>query len=94
MGAVAGGLIVLYLISKIMEWAVWKRIFESYRLMVWVSSMAAFAVIFVLWFSQRDKVYAFNPAMFIDYAIAGITLPIIRTIWRNRRKAKANRSER
>lgn len=94
MGAVAGGLIVLYLISKIMEWAVWKRIFESYRPMVWVSSISAFAIIFVLWFSQRDKVYAFNAAMFIDYAIAGITLPIIRTIWRNRRKAKANRSER
>ncbi|WP_176705069.1 hypothetical protein [Novosphingobium sp. KA1] len=94
MGAVAGGLIVIYVIGKITEWAAWKRIFESYRLMVWVSSIAAFAIIFALWFSQRNKVYAFNPAMFIDYAIAGIVLPIIRTIWRNRREAKANRSER
>lgn len=94
MGAIAGGLVAFYLIGKIAEWVVWKRIFKRYSLMVWVSSITVFALIFILWFSQRDKAHAFNPAMFIDYAIACILLPIIRIFWHNRKEAKVTRSGR
>lgn len=94
MGAIIGGLIIFYIIGKVIEWAVLKRVFDNYRIMFWASSLSVFAIIFTLWFFKRDKAYAFHPAMFIDYAIAGTILPIIRIIWRNRKEAKESRSER
>lgn len=52
-----------------------------------------FFIIFVIWFTQRDKPYAFPPSMFFDYAIAGVILPLVRIFWRRRKDAKRNEME-
>lgn len=90
MGAVAGGLVIFYLIGKVIEWIVWKRIIKSYGLMVWVSSISISALVFVLWFLQQGKAYAFHPAMLINYFMAGIILPILRIFWQKRKEAKTS----
>lgn len=90
MGAVAGGLVAFYLIGKITELVAWKRVFTRYSAMVWISSLSVFFIIFLIWFTQRDKPYAFHPAMFVDYAIACVILPLIRIFWHRRKDAKRN----
>lgn len=92
MGAIAGGLIVFYLIGKVVEWLFWKRIFTKYSVMVWISSLSVFFIIFALWFIQKDKPFAFHPAMFVDYAIACAVLPFIRISWRKRKDKKQNKA--
>ena len=85
-GAVIGGMVAFYLSGKLLEWAVIKRVVKSYPAMVWLSSIVTLAAIALLWYSRRDEAYAFHPAMFIDYTIAAFLLPIIRTVWRRRKK--------
>jgi hypothetical protein len=89
MGAIAGGMVVFFLLGKMIEWAILKRVPVSYGIMVWASSLVGLALVFGLWFMRRDAPYAFNPAMFIDYSIAAILLPVLRTFWRKRKEAKA-----
>lgn len=85
-GAVIGGMVAFYLIGKLLEWAVIKRVVNSYSTMVWLSSIVTLTAIALLWYSSREEAYAFHPAMFIDYTIAAILLPITRTVWRRRKK--------
>jgi len=68
-----------------LEWAFIKRVIKSYHVMVWLSSSVTLAAIALLWFARRGEAYAFHPAMFIDYTIAAILLPFIRTVWRRRK---------
>lgn len=91
-GAVIGGMIAFYLIGKLLEWAIIKRVVKSYPAMVWLSSLIALAAIALLWYARREEAFAFHPAMFIDYTIAALLLPVVRTLWRRRKKP--NKEER
>lgn len=94
MGAIAGGMIGFYLISKAIEWLILKRIVSKYALMVWISPAAIFSAMLVSYTSNPDGFYAFHPAMFIDYFIAAILLPVIRIFWRKRKEAKLSKADR
>jgi hypothetical protein len=91
-GAVIGGMVAFYLIGKLLEWTFIKRVVRSYSAMVWLSSIVTLAAIALLWYARRDEAYAFHPAMFIDYTIAAILLPIIRIVWRRRKKPNSEES--
>lgn len=91
-GGIIGGLIVFYLLGKAVEWAILKHFVKGYGTMAWISSIAVFCAVFVLWWTQRNEVHAFHPAMFVDYIVAAILLPFARIIWRKRSEAKASRS--
>jgi hypothetical protein len=94
MGAIVGGMIGFYLLSKAIEWIILKRIVSKYALMVWISPVTIFGAMFVSYTSNPDGFYAFHPAMFIDYFIAAILLPIIRIFWRKRKEAKLSKADR
>ena len=92
MGAIVGGVIIFYLLGKVVEWAVWTRVFRNFNVTVWASSLSVLLLIFVLWFIQRDKPYALNPAMLIDYTIASFILPLIRMFWNKKKTHKKLKS--
>ena len=80
------------MIGKIIEWALIQRVVKSYHAMVWLSSFIVLAVIALLWYVKRGEAYAFHPAMFIDYTIAALLLPIISIVWRRRKKPSKEES--
>ena len=89
MGEVIGGMLVFYLLGKLLEWAILKRFIRSYAAMVSASALGVFALVCLGWFSQRHEPHIFHPAMLISYFIAAALLPFIRIIWRNRKLKKA-----
>lgn len=88
MGAVLGGMLVIYLLCKAFEWALLKRVLSNYNAMIFLSSALIFSAICIAWYVNRNKAYAFQPAMLVDYFIAALGLPLIRCFW-HKRKAKA-----
>lgn len=88
MGAILGGMLVIYLLCKVLEWALLKRILSSHFVMVSLSSLLIFFVIFIAWYVKKDEAYAFHPAMLVDYFLAAVILPFIRSIWHKRKKKK------
>lgn len=89
MGEVIGGMLVFYLVGKLLEWAILKRLISSYATMVSVSALGIFALVSLGWFFQRNEPHIFHPAMLISYFIAAVLLPFIRILWQNRKLKKA-----
>lgn len=87
MGAVLGGGLAIYLLCKILEWALLKRFLSNYNIMIFLSSAVIFFTICITWYIKRNEAYAFHSALLIDYFIAALILPFIRSFLR-KRKAK------
>lgn len=89
MGEVIGGMLVFYLVGKILEWAILRRVIKNYAAMVSASSLGIFTLVCLAWLSQRHQEHIFHPAMLISYFIAALLLPFVRVLWRNRKTKKA-----
>lgn len=86
-GSVIGGMLVIYLLSKLLEWVLLKRIMRSYCSMIYLSSAVVFSTICIAWYIKRNEVYAFQPALLVAYFMAALILPYIRRFF-YKRKAK------
>ena len=89
MGEIIGGMLAIYLVGKVLELAILKRVISSFATMAFTSSVLVFLVILVLWLVNRDQPYAFRPAMLVSYFLAAVILPAIRIMWNKRQAAKA-----
>lgn len=78
-GSVLTGVLVIYLISKLIEWALLKRIVKNRAVMVVLSTVASFILIFALWYSGKDKPYAVHPDLLSNFLLASILLALGRT---------------
>jgi hypothetical protein len=87
MGGILGGLLAFYILCKPLEWALLKRFFTSFNVIVVFSSAIVFFAILILWYLKRNEPYAFHPSLFVDYFLAAIILPSVR-IFFNKRKTK------
>lgn len=89
MGEVIGVMLAFYLIGKVLEWAILKRVIARYETMVSASSFSVLTFFSAAWILQRNQEYARGPAMLISMIVAAILLPFIRVLWRNRKNKKA-----
>lgn len=87
MGAVLGGMLAIYLLCKVLEWTLLKRIIKTHSTILFLSSAVVFTAICIAWYIKRSEAYAFNPALLIDYFIAAVILPFIRFFLHKRKKA-------
>lgn len=78
-GSVLAGVLVIYIISKLAEWAFLKRVVKSHPVMVGLSTVVSFLVIFALWHSGKDKPYAVHPSLLLDFLLASVLLIVGRT---------------
>lgn len=83
-GSIIGGLVVVYLISKIFEWLFLKRFLKNRNHIIAAGSFTGFLVVVLLWAISPTVVVGFSP---VPYFIAAILLPIVRIQW-NKRKMK------
>lgn len=81
-GYIIGGLVALYLISKIFEWLFLKRFLKNQNHIITAGSFTGFLVVVILWSTSPTLVVGFS---LIPYFIAAILLPIIRIQWRKRK---------
>ena len=61
LGGVAGLMIALYLLGKIIEWILLKHVLNSYGAMVWSSPSIVFSILLVLWLLSKDRTNTLNP---------------------------------
>ncbi len=81
-GSIIGGLVAVYLISKIFEWLFLKRFLKNQNHIIAAGSFTGFLVVVLLWSTSPTLVVGFSP---VPYFIAAILLPIIRIQWKKRK---------
>lgn len=98
MGEILGSAIAAYLVCKLLEWLVIKRVIRNHSWMVVVSA-AVVGMLFILAFRYQVEVrgsYDSNDErLFGSQVIAVVLLPIIRILWRNiriKKRAEADKS--
>lgn len=87
-GGVMGGFLVIYLLCKVIEFALLKRILKNYNAMIFLSSVVIFSTICIAGYIDRNNLHAPGPNLIMICFIAALALPFIRKIVHNR-KAKA-----
>ena len=66
LGSVAGMLIALYPLGKIIEWVLLKHVLNSYGAIVLISP-SIFSILLVLWILSKYRTNAFNPVNFFTF---------------------------
>lgn len=77
-GTVAGAMLLIYLISKAIEWAVLKRIGTSESSMVLTSTGVTFLLFVAMWVSAMGTPTAQRPIFLISYFLGAVFLAVIR----------------
>lgn len=90
----AGGMIAVYFVASLLEWAIFKRVVDTAPVGITLSVVAAVAVAIVLYgFANSDADESFNPLPGgIAYVVAGAIVWALK-LWSYRRRAEAARSE-
>jgi len=78
-GSVLGGILAIYPLSRLIEWALLKRMVGNRRLVVVLSNSVSFLLILALWFSGRGKPYAMHPDLLFSVLLASLLLILART---------------
>lgn len=81
-GAVVGGIFVLYIFGRILEWAILNRILKNKNQAIIFSSMLGLIAVFLLWAARKTEVVNFS---IFSFFIAAILLPFIRIQWAKRK---------
>lgn len=93
MGAILGGMLIFYLLGKILEWTFLSRVFSNRAIVIFVSSFLVFLLLCLLWYANRGQLYA-QPGMLIDYFVAAILLPLFRMGWSSLQENRRRNSQR
>lgn len=80
MGAILGGMLIFYLLGKILEWTFLNRVFSNRTIVICVSSFLILLLLSLLWYANRGQSYA-QPGMLVDYFVEAILLPLFRMGW-------------
>lgn len=86
-GLLLGAIVVIYIISKIIEWIFLKKIIKNQALITLASTSLVFIAIAFLWFSAQGNPYAQSFVFLFTYFFAALFLAAIRY-----RRAKKNDS--
>jgi hypothetical protein len=89
MGELIGGLLVIYLVGKVLELVILKRFIASFRAMVFTSSALVFLAILLLRVGSGDPNGVFPMAMLVSFLLAAVILPVVKTVWHTRRATTA-----
>ena len=77
-GAILGAMLAIYLISKLIEWVLVKRIVQSRSAMILISTSAALLLVFILWYSALGKPYAQGVNFLLAYLLGSLFLAALR----------------
>lgn len=78
-GSVLAGVLVIYLMSRLIEWALLNRILRNQTIVVISSTTVSLLLIVALWFSGVDKPYAVHPNLLLSFLLASVILALGRT---------------
>lgn len=78
-GSVLAGMLVIYLLSKVIEWVLLKRVLKNHNVMVALSAAASFIFIFLLWYAAKDKPYAVHPEILANFLLASVIVVFARS---------------
>ena len=90
-GAILGGMLVVYLIGRLLEIILLKRVISSFTTKVFSSAAIVFLGVALLWLSSRGKPYgtsAFNGATLFFFFVAAVLVPLLRSFLHKRRVAR------
>ena len=88
-GQLVAAFLVVYLFSRLFEWLIIKRIVEKFTTMVWISSILAPAVIFILWMMSSLKPNPIGVLLIIMLFVAALIIAPLRIRRHSRQLAKA-----
>jgi fructose-specific phosphotransferase system IIC component len=77
-GAMLGAMLAIYVISRLIEWLLLKRIIASRSMMMVASTAASFLIVCGLWYSALGKPYAQDADFLLIYLLAAVLLTLIR----------------
>jgi len=93
MALIFGSMIGSYLICKVIEWIIIKRIIKNYNAMVIISAVIV-AILCVLAWRYRMNIqgsYSYDDRTQLGAQVIGsLALPFVRIFWNKRRVAKAS----
>jgi fructose-specific phosphotransferase system IIC component len=77
-GAMLGAILAIYVMSRLIEWLLLKRIIASRGMMILVSTATSFFIVCGLWYSALGKPYAQDTGFLLIYLLASVLLTLIR----------------
>lgn len=89
MAQLFGMMLAVYLICKLLEWAVFKRLLRNYDTMVIVSTVLVTGLSIYARIKHSERAgTAFDPVWIIILAVGGLVLIVGRILWHMRRLAR------
>lgn len=77
-GALLGAVAVIYLLSRLVEWVLIKRIVKDPTAVVLISTSSIFVLLLALWLSAQGKPYAQGISSPVAYFLASVLLAFFR----------------
>lgn len=77
-GSIIGAMLIIYMISKVIEWVILKRIGTSKSSMILTSTSVTFLLIASLWLSALGTPTAKGPLFMMHVLLGAIILSVIR----------------
>ncbi|QGM46617.1 hypothetical protein [Methylocystis heyeri] len=81
-GGILGVMLVLYLLSRLIEWVLLKRFLMNPFAKVWVGSALAFCAVAALFIIPNGEGISPAPSLVVQTCLAAILLPVFRSGWR------------
>lgn len=91
MAELFGTMLAVYLMSKLVEWAVLARVIQYYDVMIVISTVLITGLSIFARIKNAERIGAeLNPVWIVMLVVGGAILIVGRIVWHKRRLAKVN----